>query len=1230
MSIVPTAPSSLGLPGGGGKGIYPVGPGLTYPSVQAAIDALIADQGSEAFTVEQKITVAKGVYEPFRIEADRLRPTADARLIIEAEPDALPLISGRVNPKKSQVGALISNNVPFVTVRGLLFRDLIKGVVFGVNSHYGHVDRCMAIDCGNVGVWFYQADNCVLSNSVLVNCDHLLATTLVKNVAVFHNTFFNDTGFSRENKKSYCIFLELQDDRGQGEEDTGRAYIYDNIIYSRSDFGILLYAKDVGLISSDYNDWYCPNTTQAAGVYTGGLAEIRERHQDGTVAREFVPHLHTDPLFQSEQDWCLRTNQDANSISDDPVFVTPAVSAKSARIDLSLLGDSPVIGKGSTGVSLVPVWVDDPTFIGFDFLGKPRTPTGTSTIGAHEQGARTDWFGGTVFSETNTEFTDDSGADSVSDPSVDCDSDVFAYDRAAAAYAHAVPAWYPKVHSGHFFAGDGQYYLYAKKRGLRASEMRRSTFPLSARLVESGLTVSLAGRDITDDASWFISGYTFTLYHKGIDFDFDETSEVEVNAQERYWNSSTNSFAFRTTTHRWKLCDGLEEHVFPSAPATTAPIVVTDDLIRPGNLTGLAQEFRTVVDQERNEVKLEFGGPKNLWANSDFSYVDEDETAILDEYGMITGHPPRDHRLEILGGAFIGAVPRFVWPGPTGLDVAPVRGQRMLVIECIGEIDHGSFIEQRVSISDEKPYTLSAHACAFETGSVVGVEIDFLDVDRQVIESFGPFDAPVPKSPGPKVDWMRFGLTFYSEATEERGLPDFSAYAFPLTTGIQTPSGSREVAVRFYLREGSTVGLDAVQLEVGYRPGLYTRLPKGADMTVEYEDTDLRFKQLDDMTLQPVRNSHPGGFISITPVSARQWDEDAPLYATTLSDLDWPRGRTDVLPWAKLDGPGNKYLHTPHFSTRDRSHPRIPTSLSPALAMPGEIRLEPATVVARQGSAGEIFSVEVLDEDGNPYAFERLRTTLLDPTGEFPGYLSQTEWGFPVRLSQRLISPLSEAGVAVFRWIPPEPEEVCWVGPKPAVGYVTVQGESQRAGYVDTRYRVYRDNHGNVTLRDHLNVKLELEGDMSTGNLLGRFVDDYTVLQLHEFPVPGSVELYASVTGEEASTRLLETFSTPIPNRHFRVDYEEGLVYIPGVWSYDFRIEYRKRRAWLNKDFPRRIYLHGDALDLVTGDQMTVSYDAVLDVIVEALAPTGVPEDSKTAYVQLPFVAQHRDREVSL
>jgi len=1231
MSSVILTPGMIDMPGGGAKGIYPVGPTATYKSVQAAIDALVADQGAEEFTAEQKITVAKGVYEPFRIEPDRLRPTETNRLIIEAEPDSLPVFSGRVNPKRSQVGALIGNNVPFVTVRGLLFRDLIKGVVFGVNSHYGHVDRCMAIDCGNVGVWFYQADNCVVSNSVLVNCDHLIATTLVKNVGIYHNTLFNDTGFSRD-KKTYCIFLELQDDRGQGEEDTGRAYIYDNVIYSRSDFGILLYEKDVKNITSDYNNWYCPNSTSVNGVYAGGLAEIRERHQDGIVGREFVPHLHTDHLFQSEKDWFMRTNQDVNSIADDPIFVTPAISAGSAKIDLSLLKDSPLIGKGSSEVGIIPAWVYDPTFIGFDFLGKPRSPGKVSTIGAHEQGARSDWYGGTVFSETNTEFTDDSGSDAASDPTTDCEEDAFSFDRAAASYAHAVPAWFPKVSSGHFFSRDGQYYLYANKRGLRASEMRRWMFPLSARIVEDGLTVSLGGRDVSTDATWFVSGYVFTLYHKGLDFDFDEGSDVEVTGRERFWDSATNSFAFRWVTHRWKLTDAVEEHVFPSKPAPLAPIVVTDDLIKPGNHTGLSQEFRTLYDAERDEVRLELAGPRNLWPNSDFSYVDEDEVRILDEFERITGFAPHDHRIEEVGSGYVRAVPRFIWPGPyTGLDVSPVRGERMLVLSALDAPGRESYVEQRIRISDEKPYVLSAHGCAFgEVPVSISVELDFLDSDRNIIGSHGPFVAPISAGTGPKCEWSRFGLSFYSEANEERGLPSFSESAYPLTTGIQTPAGSREVLVRFSLGTGFEVGLDAVQLEVGYRPGIYTRIPKGNDLTIEYEDTDLIFKKVDDLSLQPVRNAHPRGFLSITPIPAHLWDSDAPNFATTMSDAGWAYGRTDVLPWAKLDGFGNKYANVPLFSTRERPRPRIPVSISPALAMPSEIRLDPAVIIARQGSEGEMFSVEVNDEHGNPYAFERVAATILDPTGEFPGYLAQQEWGFFTRLGQQLIVPLAEAGTAALRWIPPEPEEISWVGPKPDVAYITVNDQSQRVGYVDTRYRVNRDNHGNVTLRDHLNVKLDLEGALTTANVLGHFAEDHTILDLSEYPLPGSVELFGSLTGEPAALRLLETFGRPIPNRHFHVDYEEGAIYVPGVWSANFKVVYQKRQAWVEKDFPRRIYFDGEALDLVTGDHMSVQYDASVRIIIEALAPTGLPADTKTTYIQTEMVAQHRDRDVTL
>lgn len=1212
--VLPTAPSQAPLPGGRGKGSYPVGPTETYRSIQEAIDALVADQGMEPFTATQKITVSAGVYEPFRIESDALRPTSEFRLVIEAEPDALPVISGRQNPSKSQVGCLIGNNVPYVTVQGLMFRDLIKGAVFGVNSHRPIVNRCFFLECGNVGVWFYQCDEGVLANSVLTNNDHGFVATLTRGFALLHNTFFNDTSFSRENKLTYCIFMDLQDDRGQGEEDTGRAYIYNNIICSFGESGLLLYEKDVLHVTSDYNDWYCRGTS---------MVEIREKVAT-TVTREYVRDLRNDQLLSSRASWCFRSGQDQHSISDDPGFIKPKSTTESAKIDLSMLRDSPVIGKGHVITTDLPVWIEDYTLVTFDFNGKSRL-LDTCAIGAHEVNTRASWFGDEIFDGGNSSFFEPDGSSVTSAPADECEDDAFSFDKAAAAYAHAVPAWFPKIHRGRFYVRDHAYHLYVEKKAAYVRELQRTAFALPSRVIESGLKVSVAGRDVTDDTNWYVDGYTFVLYHEGLDFDYEETSDVEVEALHRYWDADVDAFAEKWIKVRWKLNEGVHQYVFPVKPEMGSPIVVTDDLIQPGNLTGLCQEFRTFYDHTRDEVRLEFGGRRNLWPNSDFSYVDEDDYRLVDEYGLITGYAPRDHRIEESGVVF-RAVERF-YPYPTGLDFSPVRGRYMLMLDGV-ENTTVDFVEQRLKVDPEKAYVLSAHGSAVYRDASIQLEMDFLNVDRQVIETHGKFTVPLP-APTTAQEWRRFGLSFYPTATEELGLKPFSEFAYPLTTGINMPAGAAEVAVRFYLGTGGTALLDAIQLEEGFRPGIYTRIPHGEDMTVEYESSDRRFYKVEDLTLQPVRNAHARGFISVIPVQARQWDEDAPVDATTLTD-DWPWGRVNLLPWSKVSGFGNKYAHVPTFSTRDPIAPNEPIAILPTPALPANITTEPAQIVARQGSEGEIFSVEVLDQYRNPYAFERLRASVIEPTGEFPGYLAAQEWGFFTKLGQEVEARLDEAGTASLRWIPPEPEDIEYRGPKPTVSEKTVGGVVERSGYVDTWFRVNPQNHGCPTLRDEFGDSISLAGDMVTGNYGGQVIDDLTVLSLNGYPLPGSVEIFASRTGEIPSLRLLECFTAPIPGRMYQVNYEEGQVVVPGIWEHDFHVRYQKRLAWVNPNFPRRIYFDGSVLDLVTGNVAVVQYDALVDLLLEALPPTGMLESTRVTYVNLGIVAQHRDREVAL
>jgi hypothetical protein len=1215
-------PSGTLVPSSGpGGGQYIVGAGKPYASIQEAINAVVEDHGSEPFTATQRITVADGgVYEPFRIEPDSLSPTASARLIIEGGQGVLPVVSGRKNPSRSGVGGLIGNNVPYVTVQRLFFRDLIKGLCFGVNSHRAIVDACMFLDCGNASVWFYQADECLLANSVIINCDHGLVATKSRGVGALHNTFFNDSHASRERKKTYCIFIDLQDDRGQGEEDTGLAYLYDNVVASRSDFGILCYEKDLKNLRSDWNDWYCPNLADPADQIGGGVAEIRERQPSGSVNREFVRELHLTDVSPSDHSWRMRTAQDRHSMSDDPGFLKPASNQLGATIDLTLLPSSPILGRGSMAYVL-PSWID--SGIGLvDFDRKARL-TQTPAIGAIETCISDDFFDSLAFDDTDDPTEQTEGESTSPD---DCgDSTVTPVDKAQAHYAHAVPIWSPRVHSGPFFVRDGAYHLFSKKKGLYVRDIQRTTFPISATMTEQGARVYVGGQEVTTTADWWISGYTFTIRHSGIE-DVSETTEVELQGYQRVWNEEAGQFGTVFVKHRWKISEGVQEYALPDNPVLGEPVVITDDLLCPGNMLGLRQEFRVAYDSERDETLIEFAGPKNLWPNSDFSYIDEEIEGTVDETTLalpFTGYQPRDHEIQ---GDRIYTIPAY--RSANGLDFAPLRGAWALLMGT-GDLD--DYVAQRVVVDPTQAYTFSAYAASMETGigASVRVGVSFVDRDGIVLSAHGPYEVPLDEQEAPDLEWRRFGFPFYDEPDETLNRKPFEDFAYPVTTGLSMPANTHEILVRIHPGTGlGLVALDAFQIEKGYRPGLYTRIPNATELTIEYESKDARFHVVEDLSIQPVHNAQARGFLALLPIPAHQWDPDAPEGTTTLSDYRWPWGRINLLPWARTQG-FNKYRRSPWFSTSDRSEASEPIAPAASVAMPSDVRIYPSTVFARQGSPGESFAVEVFDEDTNPYAFEKIRATVFDNTGEFPGSLARKEWGQYTHLGARITVPLNEAGTASLRWVPPEPDQVSYLGPVPELETVEVAGVERQVGYIDTYYEVNPFNHGNPTLRDDDGTLVGLEGPAWTGNHVGHVLEDKTFVELRDFPVPGSVRVVASLTGEVPSTNLVESFSEPIPDRHFLVDYENARLILQGTWEEGMRVSYQPRLAWVMPTFPRRIYFDGTAIDALTGGVCSVHYDAVVQLVVEALPPTGMAEDVKHTFIQVPLVAQHADRSVS-
>jgi hypothetical protein len=611
---------------------------------------------------------------------------------------------------------------------------------------------------------------------------------------------------------------------------------------------------------------------------------------------------------------------------------------------------------------------------------------------------------------------------------------------------------------------------------------------------------------------------------------------------------------------------------------------VTDDTIRPSNRVGLCQEFRTFYDDQHNKLDIEFGGAQNLWENPEFYYYS----------GVIPYNYEYSGDMHLITGSY---------------PVAPLNGDTFLVMPTGLTTD---FIGQRFSIDPEEAYIFSAYAVVMDplVSGAIPLSIDFLDSYQTVLESYPNLTATIP--PG---EWTRAAVAIRPRVdliTDRPSISEQTDYVFH--TGITTPADAESMFVRFQGTTGTEYGIDCLQLERGHDLTPYTRLPRGEDLTIEYETSDEKFYEVTDLSVHPVRNAQVNGFFSITPVPAHQWDPTAPANATTLSD-DWPYGRLEVLPWAKTEG-YNKYNRVVDWR-KERLAPIKHVAQKPTVAYPSELRITPSTVVARQDSEGEFFSVEVFDQNGNPYSFEAVEATIIDSTGEFPGYLARKEWSYWVQLGQSVVAPLNEAGTQTFLWIPPESEDIEYRGDKPSIN------TGQAWGYVDVPYEIYGPNHGSPAMINSRGETVTYTVDPHTGYYYGVYEGQHTYFELNDYPLPSTTEVAIDQTGGYSNV-LEESFELPLQDMQYHVDYEYGVITIAGEWTTSAKISYESRKIWRDPVYPRRLYIDSDLINAVTGD-ISVQYDALINLQVAALSPTGQPYEVPR-WITVEAVAQHKYR----
>lgn len=948
----------------------------------------------------------------------------------------------------------------------------------------------------------------------------------------------------------------------------GYVYIYSNNIVCL-DHPCLKFPRNqwADKLLADWNNYWSPGSSVVVQQDVDGNGTLFDTHYVGY------------------QQWTNQGNQDYHSMSTDPAFVNEEPAAEYPDLDVRLLAGSP-LARGSIywgddeAVSYLPSHVAKADLI-VDRDGASRnivTEFGqeindrvqlvdleysVTTVGAFNLPVKTDYFSADIFAE---------------DASGEGKSVV---QRSAQAYADHVECWFPRVHRGTFWIRDREYYLYAQKAGLTLQDVAVTSWNTSVHLIGSTVRAFIGETEL-DQSSFDVHGPKVLVKHKDLDIE-SMNQQVRITGEYYEWNSSNHSFIKKTIEMYLRLRDGETKYILPTEPKDAGPIVVTDDTIgRLDDRSLLQQQFRVERTEEGVELKFRH---RNMLLNPDFHYgIDAPADWIMtSDVGRLT---------SVVGST------------------RPCRGGKFLVLT--GGPDTGKYVGQAVSVDPDQQYYLSLYARG--SGSLQ-VQVDYYDPLSRELTGYTRSVALQDSS------WERLGVSIGSQTSSVIGQVTAdvgrSLEAVPMHTGA---------AYAMVKLSSDTGHVDCVQLEEGFVPSKFTSLPRGGDMTIEYESSDALFHQA-ELALNPIRNANHAGFLYIGSVPARQFDTGAPVDATTLSDWQWGKGRTDVLPWAKLHGI-NKLRRVVQWNTDDNF--QVPRESSPGLPIggPSEVTMFPSRVVARQGQSGEHFTVDVRDSDGNPYAHERVTLELFTENGAFPGYLSTKKWGYHTQLGQKITGYTNERGQMSVKFIPPGSDRVEYRGAAPSSTGSLDTGSDKIVpySYVDVPYTVSPFNHGNPTIHQEDGTIVTIAGRTTVSRIWPEVQNGHAVYDLTGgYPTPNSVLVQVENSTGGLSYPLEESRNEVLGSSHFFTDYEDGRISIKGTTRAPARIIYKPRSIWRDPRFPQRLYFDAAYLNALTGD-LVVRYDGLSKLLITAQPREGLSTGSSAWRLFDELIMQNPNR----
>lgn len=556
-----------------GAGIYRVGLEEDYDTIQAALDALVVDQGATEFAAEQSILIADSrTYGPFTVSG--LTPTDVYPLTIAAVAGESPVVSGRQDPANAWTGVLI-DGVDFVEIEDLVVRDFARGVV-AVSCSEPVLRRCRVHRNQVVGVFLHDCVKPRVAASAISESGLLLSVALCTEAMVLQSSLVN------QSTQGNGVLLTPPRDAGQYAVDNP-LHFYNNVVScTRGTPLVLPQGFEQTMVTADGNVYH-----SGSGV----IAELREDHD-----RDIEGHL-----VRTMEGWRDLTGSEANSRFVDPVFLLRA-PAGLPKETLELDWLSPLAGAGQPLVSdpgqVLPFEVEFED-IDTDILGRGRVEP--PTPGCHELLVSADFDFLGFFGDTTVDAEEISGL-----------------DRAARQLQAAVDAWYPRVHRGHFFVHDAPFYLYADKNALYLREVTWTEFELD-------LDMKVSGVEFGGAAAEFLQiGRRLLVSHAGTGVLDEVEGHVRVVGVHYDWDDATYGLLPYGVERTLLPRDGRQRYLLPSDPLDGAPIVVTDDtvsLAEPRDL--VPYEFYTERDPETELVELHLHGALNRVHNADFHYVDD-------------------------------------------------------------------------------------------------------------------------------------------------------------------------------------------------------------------------------------------------------------------------------------------------------------------------------------------------------------------------------------------------------------------------------------------------------------------------------------------------------------------------------------------------------------------------------------------------------------------------------